>query len=340
MPTQHDRDARHPLPGRRPLLVDPEARRQVRRDPGLHEPHLVQDPGEVRGRRDTSSAAVRRAVRPRPREHDRPGPGGLPRRPSSAGWPAARPTSRPPTPPPPSSARPRGRPQPVGRRTPSPMATTTAPSRTTTPLPQVAAHAVAPRAHGLDELGHHDRPQADRDHVPGPDLRLLHARRGRGAADAPPARRRPTTRSCDPQTYNQLFTMHGTTMVFLFVVPVMAGFGNYFVPLMIGARDMAFPKLNALSFWLLAAGGLVFYALDLLLPARVRLDVLRAAVEPPVLPVGRRRRVDLPRPPHRPLVAGRRDQLLRDDREHARARHGLGPPAAVRAGRSSSTRSC
>src|SRR5919201_5275077 len=50
----------------------------------------------------------------------------------------------------------------------------------------------------------------------------------------------------DPQTYNQLITMHGTTMIFLFVVPVMAGFGNYFVPLMIGARDMAFPKLNAL----------------------------------------------------------------------------------------------
>ena len=62
-----------------------------------------------------------------------------------------------------------------------------------------------------------------------------------------------------PQTYNELFTMHGTTMIFLFVVPIMAGFGNYFVPLMIGARDMAFPKLNALSFWLLLAGGLVFY---------------------------------------------------------------------------------
>ena len=48
-------------------------------------------------------------------------------------------------------------------------------------------------------------------------------------------------------------------MIFLFVVPMMAGFGNYFVPLMIGARDMAFPKLNALSFWLLVAGGIVFY---------------------------------------------------------------------------------
>jgi cytochrome c oxidase subunit 1 len=64
----------------------------------------------------------------------------------------------------------------------------------------------------------------------------------------------------DPSTYNALFTMHGTTMVFLFVVPILAGFGNYLLPLMIGARDMAFPKLNALSFWLLAAGGLVFYA--------------------------------------------------------------------------------
>ncbi len=63
-----------------------------------------------------------------------------------------------------------------------------------------------------------------------------------------------------PQTYNALFTMHGTTMIFLFVVPMMAGFANYFVPLMIGARDMAFPKLNALSYWLLLAGGIVFYA--------------------------------------------------------------------------------
>src|SRR5438270_4604307 len=60
--------------------------------------------------------------------------------------------------------------------------------------------------------------------------------------------------------YNELLTLHGTTMVFLFVVPVMAGFGNYFLPLMIGARDMAFPRLNALSYWLLLLGGIVFYA--------------------------------------------------------------------------------
>src|ERR1700704_5999704 len=62
------------------------------------------------------------------------------------------------------------------------------------------------------------------------------------------------------ERYNELLTLHGTTMIFLFVVPVMAGFGNYFVPLMIGARDMAFPRLNALSYWLLLFGGIVFYA--------------------------------------------------------------------------------
>ena len=63
-----------------------------------------------------------------------------------------------------------------------------------------------------------------------------------------------------PTVYNQLFTMHGTTMIFLFVVPMMAGLANYFLPLMLGARDMAFPRLNALSYWLLLAGGIVFYA--------------------------------------------------------------------------------
>jgi cytochrome c oxidase subunit 1 len=57
--------------------------------------------------------------------------------------------------------------------------------------------------------------------------------------------------------YNQVFTIHGTTMVFLFIVPILAGFGNYVVPLMLGARDMAFPRLNAASYWLFLLGGLV-----------------------------------------------------------------------------------
>jgi len=60
--------------------------------------------------------------------------------------------------------------------------------------------------------------------------------------------------------YNQFFTMHGTTMIFLFVIPMFAGFGNYFIPLMIGARDMAFPRLNAFSYWLLLGGGIVLYS--------------------------------------------------------------------------------
>ena len=63
-----------------------------------------------------------------------------------------------------------------------------------------------------------------------------------------------------PQVYNQVLTMHGTTMVFLVIMPLWAGFANYFVPLQVGARDMAFPRLNALSYWLYLAGGTVFYA--------------------------------------------------------------------------------
>ena len=64
----------------------------------------------------------------------------------------------------------------------------------------------------------------------------------------------------EKNSYNELFTIHGTTMIFLFAVPLFAGFANYLVPLMIGARDMAFPRLNALSYWLFLLGGLVVLA--------------------------------------------------------------------------------
>jgi cytochrome c oxidase subunit I len=60
--------------------------------------------------------------------------------------------------------------------------------------------------------------------------------------------------------YNEIFTMHGTTMIFLAIMPLSAGFGNYFVPLLIGARDMAFPKLNALSYWLFLFGGMFLFS--------------------------------------------------------------------------------
>ena len=60
--------------------------------------------------------------------------------------------------------------------------------------------------------------------------------------------------------YNAMFTMHGTTMIFLAIMPISAAFFNYLLPLQIGARDVAFPRLNALSFWIFIAGGLFLYS--------------------------------------------------------------------------------
>jgi cytochrome c oxidase subunit 1 len=70
---------------------------------------------------------------------------------------------------------------------------------------------------------------------------------------------RPHSGFVSPDTFNQLFTMHGTTMIFFVAMPLVFGFANYLVPLMVGARDMAFPRLNAFSFWMTAFGGLLLY---------------------------------------------------------------------------------
>ena len=60
-----------------------------------------------------------------------------------------------------------------------------------------------------------------------------------------------------PEVYNQLFTMHGTTMIFLAIMPLSAAFFNYVIPLQIGARDVAFPRLNAFSYWVFLAGTII-----------------------------------------------------------------------------------
>src|SRR6476661_8472016 len=69
----------------------------------------------------------------------------------------------------------------------------------------------------------------------------------------------PNNHLVSPEVFNRLFTMHGTTMIFLAAMPLVFGFANYLVPLMIGARDLAFPRLNAFGFWLTAFGGLLLY---------------------------------------------------------------------------------
>ena len=70
---------------------------------------------------------------------------------------------------------------------------------------------------------------------------------------------RPDNNLIGPDLYNQLFTMHGSTMMFLFAVPVMEAFAVYFVPLMVGTRNIAFPRLNAFSYWIYLAGGILLW---------------------------------------------------------------------------------
>ncbi|HEV7827630.1 MAG TPA: cbb3-type cytochrome c oxidase subunit I, partial [Pseudonocardiaceae bacterium] len=67
---------------------------------------------------------------------------------------------------------------------------------------------------------------------------------------------RPGTQFLSPEQYNQLFTMHGTIMLLLYATPILFGFANYILPLQIGSPDVAFPRLNAFSYWLFLFGGL------------------------------------------------------------------------------------
>src|SRR2546426_4522839 len=71
---------------------------------------------------------------------------------------------------------------------------------------------------------------------------------------------RPDQHLVNAAQYNEIFTMHGLTMIFLFVMPMSAAFFNFLIPLMIGARDVAFPRLNAFSYWVFLFGGLFLYS--------------------------------------------------------------------------------
>src|SRR6202051_4572851 len=71
---------------------------------------------------------------------------------------------------------------------------------------------------------------------------------------------RPLNDLVSPELFNRMFTMHGTTMIFFVAMPLVFGFANYMVPLMIGARDVAFPRLNAFSLWTTVFGALLLYS--------------------------------------------------------------------------------
>nr|WP_232826232.1 cbb3-type cytochrome c oxidase subunit I [Cyanothece sp. BG0011] len=76
----------------------------------------------------------------------------------------------------------------------------------------------------------------------------------------------PASDLVDRSLYNGLFTLHGTVMIFLWIIPSLVGLANYLIPLMIGAKDMAFPKLNAIAFWLIPVGGTLLLS-SFLLPS-------------------------------------------------------------------------
>ena len=109
---------------------------------------------------------------------------------------------------------------------------------------------------GVALVGQHRRPQEDRHHVRRLGAVLPRHRRHRGPGRSASQLAAPGQKLLSADLYNQVFTMHGITMIFLVVMPLGAAFMNYLIPLQIGARDVAFPRLNALSFWTFLVGGI------------------------------------------------------------------------------------
>ena len=133
------------------------------------------------------------------------------------------------------------------------------------------------------------------------------------------------------ETYNKMFTMHGVVMVFFFLIPsIPAVLGNFLIPIMIGAKDLAFPRINLLSWYIYVLGGHLHARRGAERRRRHRLDVLHAlqhgASNSHVITAGARRLH------HRLLVDPDRPELHRHDPPDARARADLVPPAALRVG--------
>ena len=121
--------------------------------------------------------------------------------------------------------------------------------------------------------------------------------------------------------YNQMFTMHATTMIFLFVMPMVAGFANYLLPLQIGARDVAFPRINAFGFWCFLFGGIFLNTSWILGGAPDGGWFMYAPNSSvPFSPTQRHRLLGARAADHRYRVADRRAQPDRDRHQHAGAR--------------------
>ncbi len=142
----------------------------------------------------------------------------------------------------------------------------------------------------------------------------------------------PDNELLSPEKYNQIMTLHGTTMIFLVIVPVWAGFANYLLPLMIGARDVAFPRLNAWSYWMFLFGGIALYASLFFTPPEAGwFSYVPLSSRVYSESNGQEAWIYMVHLTGLSLDP-RLDQLHRDDPQHARPRHGLGPSAAVRVG--------
>ena len=143
---------------------------------------------------------------------------------------------------------------------------------------------------------------------------------------------RPENTVLGPDAYNQFFTMHGLTMMFLFAVPIMEAMGLYFVPLMIGARNVAFPRLNAYGYWVYLCGGIFLYYVFHEHRPRCGLVRVRTSVRAGVQPGQAGRCVCPGDHLHRDRGAGR---IGRADRHHLQepgAGHDAQPDAALRLG--------